>query len=238
MSEATEEPLILSALNDFLYCPRRCALHRIEGVWVDNAHTLTGMLAHEKADDPGYRENVDALGVVLRIERALPLFCRRLNLVGKGDIVEFHRNPSQMSHLTSGTSRGAAIPHPVDYKLGPKRKWDNDEVQLCAQAICLEEMLGVAVPAGSVYHVKSRHRRKVIFDQKLRVLTLRVIEEVRDLLEQETVPPAVLKPQCEGCSLNAVCMPELQAGARRMEAYREELFGRGAGWTKRPETQW
>jgi CRISPR-associated exonuclease Cas4 len=233
-----EDALQLRFLNDFLYCPRRCALHRIEGVWVDNAHTLSGTISHETADDPGYRQSVDALGVVLRIERALPLFCRKLNLIGKADIVEFHRDASQISDLRSQTSRGPAIPHPVDYKLGPKRKWDNDDVQLCAQAICLEEMLGVPVPAGSVYHVKSRHRRLVPFDPNLRLLTLRVIEQVRDLLAAGQVPPADLKPQCEGCSLHALCMPELQSGARRMDACREELFGRGIGSTQRPEIQW
>lgn len=254
-----QEPLILSALNDYLYCPRRCALHRIEGVWVENAHTLSGSIEHEHADDPGYRQNVDELGVVLRIERALPLYCRKLNLVGKGDIVEFHRNQSQISDIRSQRSdnkaqrsdlrsqssdssprstRGPAIPHPVDYKLGPKRKWDNDEVQLCAQGICLEEMLGVRVPAGSVYHVKSRHRRRVEFDANLRMLTLRTIEEVRDLLVGDVVPQAELRPQCEGCSLHRVCMPELAGRSRRMEACREELFGRGAGWTRRPEVEW
>lgn len=239
-----QEPLILSALNDYLYCPRRCALHRIEGVWVENAHTLSGVIEHEHADDPGYRQNVDELGVVLRIERALPLYCRKLNLVAKGDIVEFHRNESQRSDVKSQRSdvrsqgRGPAVPHPVDYKLGPKRKWDNDDVQLCAQGICLEEMMGVRVPAGSVYHVKSRHRRRVEFDANLRMLTLRTIEEVRDLLAGDVVPEAELRPQCEGCSLHRVCMPELAGRSRRMEACREELYGRGAGWTERPEVEW
>ena len=187
-------------------------------MWADNAHTLTGTIEHEHADDPGYRQNVDALGVVLRIERALPLYCRRLNLVGKGDIVEFHRDPAG----------GPAIPHPVDYKLGAKRKWDNDDVQLCAQAICLEEMLSVKAPAGSVYHVKSRHRRGVEFNANLRMLTLRTIEEVRDLLAGDIVPEAELRPQCEGCSLHAICMPELTVHSRRIEACRAELFGRGS----------
>ena len=194
-----DDPLQLRFLNDFLYCPRRCALHRIEGLWADNAFTLSGEIAHESADEAGYRQCVDALGTVLRIERALPLFCRALNLVGKADIVEFHRNPAG----------GPAIPRPIDYKLGRKRKWDNDDAQLCAQAICLEEMFAVAVPAGAVYHVATRRRREVPFTPQLRDLTLRTIEQIRDLLAAGQVPPAELRPQCQGCSMHSTCLPEL-----------------------------
>ena len=207
-----DDPLQLRFLNDYLYCPRRCALHRVEGLWSDNAFTLSGEIAHETADDPGYRQTVDALGTVLRIERALPLFSRRLNLVGKSDIVEFHRDPAG----------GPAIPRPVDYKLGKRRKWDNDDVQLCAQGMCLEEMLGVSVSAGAIYHVPTRRRREVPFTPELRLLTLRVIEEVRDLLAEQRVPAAVLRPQCQGCSMHATCLPELTQKPTSLE--------RAAGW--------
>jgi CRISPR-associated exonuclease Cas4 len=212
--ERAEEPLILSALNDFLYCPRRCALHRIEGLWHANAYTVAGELAHQAADDPGYRQTLDAAGGALRVERALPLYCRKLNLVGKADIVEFHADPAG----------GPAIPMPVDYKLGPRRKWDNDDVQLCAQAICLEEMFAVPVPAGAVYHVASRRRRAVDFTPPLRLLTLRTIEDVRDLLAAGAVPPAELRPQCEGCSMHGVCLPELTGDSNKMERHHRRLF--------------
>jgi CRISPR-associated exonuclease Cas4 len=209
-----EEPLILSVLNDYLYCPRRCALHRIEGLWQDNAFTVSGVLAHESADDPGYRQYLDSAGSPLRIERALPLFCRKLNLAGKADIVEFHADPCG----------GPAIPLPVDYKLGRRRKWDNDDVQLCAQAICLEEMFAVAVPQGAVYHVATRRRRPVRFTPELRDLTLRTTEAVRDLLAEGAVPPAVLKPQCEGCSMHSSCLPELTQSPEALDRHYAKLF--------------
>lgn len=194
MNMDPQDPVPISALNDYLYCTRRCALHRIDGWWQDNAHTVSGTIAHEIADDPGYRET--AAGA--RIERALPLFSRKLNLVGKADIVEFWPGAD-----------GTAVPLPVDYKLGKRRKWDNDDVQLCAQALCLEEMLGTAVPRGAVYHVKTHRRREVIFDAALRHLTLQTLIAVRQLLDLAALPPAAIRPQCNGCSMHQVCVPEI-----------------------------
>jgi len=211
-----DDPVQLRLLNDFLYCPRRCYLHRVEGLWEDNVHTIEGTQGHEICDDPGYRQTVDALGTILRIERALPLFSHRLNLIGKGDIVEFHRNPSG----------GPAVPKPVDYKRGPKRKWENDDVQLCAQGICLEEMFGVAVPAGAVYHVTSKRRREVPFTSELRLLTLRTIEDVRDIIAGGTIPQPELRPQCDGCSMRKHCLPELTNVTRKLDKAHAALFCR------------
>ena len=188
------EPLPLSALNHFTYCPRRCALIHIEGVFVENAFTLEGSQAHEHADTPGY-ENIAGVRTV----RALPLFARKLGLVGKADIVEFR----------------AGVPYPVDYKRGQRKKWDNDDVQLCAQALCLEEMFEVVVPGGAIFHGASKRRRDVVFDDSIRTLTLGTIQRVRNLFERREIPGAVLKPQCEGCSLHEICMPELAAGDMR-----------------------
>ncbi|MCL4743534.1 MAG: CRISPR-associated protein Cas4 [Phycisphaerales bacterium] len=227
-----DDPLILSALNDYLYCPRRCALHRLEGIWTDNAHTVRGALAHRTADHPGYRayeESAQAAtptppgapgapATLVRVERAVPLFSRRHNLIGKADIVEFRR----------AAGGEALVPLPVDYKLGPRRKWDNDDVQLCAQALCLEDMLGLpegGVQCGAVYHVRTRRRRPVEFTPALRGLTLRTIDAVRALLASGIVPAAVLKPQCEGCSIRAVCVPELTVSARSLDAAHAALFG-------------
>lgn len=212
-----DDPLPLRLLNDYLYCPRRCALHQIEGVWVANAFTVSGELAHQNADDPGYRQYLAGAGAsptLLRAERALSLYCRRLNLSGKADIVEFHKDPGG----------GPAVPLPVDYKLGKKRKWDNDDAQLCAQALCLEEMFGVPVPAGAIYHVSTRRRRAVAFAPALRDLTLRTIDSIRDLLASRNVPPAELKPQCEGCSLHGVCMPEITGITDSLSRAHDSLF--------------
>ncbi len=206
------DPVSISALNDFLYCNRRCALHRLDALWVDNAWTVSGTLAHEHADDPGYRQTAEGA----RIERALPLFSQKLGLVGKADIVEFRAQAD-----------GREIPLPVDYKLGKRKKWDNDDVQLCAQALCLEEMIGVSVPKGAIFHVKTKRRREVVFTEALRKLTMDTIDNVRALMLADTVPPAALKPQCDGCSLHSLCVPELTGRSRALDAAYAELFAPG-----------
>ena len=214
-----DDPLILSSLNDYLYCARRCALHRLEGIWEANAHTVAGDIAHEMADDPGYRQTAQGA----RIERALPLFSLRLNLIGKADIVEF-RVAQGDSPVARAPGKAVEAPLPVDYKHGPRRKWDNDDVQLCAQALCLEEMFGTPVPCGAVYHVKTRRRRAVEFTPALRELTLQTIADVRQLLAGTAIPAAVLKPQCEGCSLRRTCLPELTGSPHSLDAAFAELF--------------
>lgn len=198
----------VSAVNQYLYCRRRCALIHCEGVFTDNAYTLEGRFAHENADVPGVEERDG-----VRIVRALPLFNRRLGLTGKADVVEFHR-----------LSGGGEQPFPIDYKRGPRKQWDNDDAQLCAQALCLEEMLGREVPAGAVFHAASKRRRDVAFSSELRAMTEKAITDVRGLLASGIVAPAVLQPRCEGCSLKAVCLPELAAQPARSRRYLAELF--------------
>ncbi len=206
------DPVPIAAINDYLYCARRCALHRLDALWRDNAWTVAGTLAHEHADDPGYRQTAEGA----RIERALPLFSARLGLIGKADIVEFWPQPD-----------GSNVPLPVDYKLGKRRKWNNDEAQLCAQALCLEDMLGVSVPKGAIYHVKTRRRREVLFSPELRALTLEAARQVHLQMLTEELPEARLAPQCDGCSVRAVCMPELACGRGPIEAAYKDLFERG-----------
>lgn len=178
----------LSALNHFLYCPRRCALIHVEGVFVENAYTVEGSMLHEAADTPGYE-----VAARVRVVRALPVFSFQLGLSGRADIVEFHND----------------VPLPVEYKRGKRKQWDNDDVQLCAQALCLEEMLDCDVPGGAVFHAATRRRRTVDFNSELRALTLRTIASVRELVEQKRLPLPVLAPQCEGCSMHGICLPEL-----------------------------
>jgi len=203
------EPVMISALNQYVFCPRRCALMHVEGIWSDNEHTTIGALLHDHTDAPGYETDGD-----VTVLRALPLFSSQHGLVGKADIVEMR----------------AGIPVPVEYKKGKRRRFDNDDIQLCAQALCLEEMFGVAVTEGSIYHAASKRRRQVVLDDKLRCETQQTIEAVRRLLAEERVPPAVLKPRCDGCSLRAVCLPELtgaKASRPRQEQYQRDLYGEG-----------
>jgi CRISPR-associated exonuclease Cas4 len=188
MADMECEPVMISALNQFIFCPRRCALMHIEGIWRDNEHTRIGSLLHDHSDTPGYETAGD-----VTVLRALPLYSHRFRLVGKADIVE----------LQNGE------PVPVEYKKGRRRKFDNDEIQLCAQAFCLEEMFACEVPAGYIYHAASKRRREVLFDWRLREETERTIIAVREMLAAGVTPAAELKPRCDGCSLRRVCMPEL-----------------------------
>lgn len=191
MPDDEQEEVLLSALNHYLYCDRRCALIHIEGIFRENAFTTEGKLRHEEADTPGYASQPGA-----RVVRALPVFSRRLALSGTADIVEF---------------RGRT-PFPVEYKRGKRKQWDNDDIQLCGQALCLEEMFETGVPAGAIFHAASKRRREVHFNDELRARTQGAVKAVRDLLIKRVVPKARLRPQCDGCSLRPDCLPELDTG--------------------------
>jgi CRISPR-associated exonuclease Cas4 len=198
----------LSALNDLLFCERRCFLHRVEGVWVENVHTTAGTLDHRRVHAA---RDADAGGV--RTARGLPLVSHRLRLSGVSDLVEFLPNPGRPD-----------TPFPVEYKRGKRRRWDNDEVQLCAQAICLEEMLGVAVPVGAIFHVKSKRRRDVMFTPALRKQTEDTVTRLHLLLGTRTAPPPVVHPKCRQCSLYRLCMPELLAAPAAYRRAAANLF--------------
>jgi len=194
----------LSLLNDFLFCPRRAALKEIEGQRAANVHTLIGDLAHEHADLPGYEV---AKGVTLL--RALPVWSERLGLSGKCDIVERHPD-------------GVLVP--VEYKKSKRRAFENDDVQLCAQALCLEEIFRAKIAQGAVFHAASKRRRDVAFTSDLRNRTEAAIRELHALFASGRVPPAVLKPACEGCSLKQVCMPEITSLPPRLATVESHLF--------------
>jgi CRISPR-associated exonuclease Cas4 len=194
----------IGSLNDLLFCPRRCALHRIEGLWAENVATIEGSLAHKRVHADPADEETSAGG---RVVRGLWLRSDRLRLVGIADLVEFRPEP-----------------YPVEYKRGKRRRWDNDDVQLCAQALCLEEMLGRPVPRGAVFHVRSKRRRELEFDVHLRQMTEEAAARLHQLIQAGEVPPPILHPKCQQCSLHAVCMPELISAPARYRSAAEALF--------------
>lgn len=198
------DPLPLSLLNDFLYCTRRAALKVVEGWRQANEHTARGDIVHEHSDLAGYEV---VKGVTLL--RALPVWSERLGLNGKCDIVEQHPDGSL---------------YPVEFKVGRRRQWENDDAQLCAQALCLEEMFNVSIPRGAVFHADSKRRREVQFSAELRALTRQTIHDLHALLATGAVPPAVFKPACEDCSLFDVCLPKATAGAHRASRLAQALF--------------
>jgi CRISPR-associated exonuclease Cas4 len=205
----------LSALNALLYCERRAALRHLDMLYVHNEHTRGGDLLHRRSDRAGYERRKG-----VRTERGLWIASRRLRLYGRADLVEFHRPPG----VKRGQARPDDVPLPVEYKHGKKRRWENDEVQLCAQALCLEEMLGRPVPVGAIYHAKSKSRRDVPMSPELRGRTEQTVARLHELLEAGAVPPAVLKPRCRGCSLRGYCLPEAFGHPRRLALLQSALF--------------
>ncbi len=195
--------VMLSALQHFAFCPRQCALIHIEQAWSENIFTLRGLRVHETVHTPGH-EQIEA---EIRVERSLPLVSHRLRIKGIGDVVEF---------WADGT------PHPVEYKSGSRKVREADNIQLCAQALCLEEMLGCCVPSGSIFHHGSRRRRTIEMDQALRSRTLEVIEATRSLLQSEHLPPPVFDKRCQDCSLIESCMPEAISQFKRLAL--QDLF--------------
>jgi len=197
------EPVLISALEHYSYCPRQCALIHIEQTFDENIYTMRGHRAHERADAPTTRAE---RGV--RVERALPIWSRRLGISGRADVVEFHGD----------------VPYPVEYKVGTYREWAHEAAQVCAQALCLEEMLGRAVPAGAIFYVASRLRREVEFDAALRAEVEALIEQTRRLLAGGPLPPAPNDARCPKCSLVESCLPGVVVRPGRLRAYRARLF--------------
>ncbi|MDL1890764.1 CRISPR-associated protein Cas4 [Nitrospirales bacterium NOB] len=206
MSNDEEQDALIpiSSLNQYAYCPRRCALIHVEQTFDDNIYTMRGRDLHERTDQPmesGWEEGI-------RVERALPLWSKRLGLIGKADVVEFHGD----------------TPYPVEYKSGPRRQFDNDDLQVCAQAMCLEEMTGKEVPRGAIYHHSSRRRREVVFTSALRRQVEEAVVGTRQVLGSGTLPPPVNDRRCEHCSLRESCMPSVIGEQDRARVLVRGLF--------------
>lgn len=188
-----EDTVPVSALQHFLYCPRQCALIHIEQAWQENRQTAEGRLLHERADEP--RAEIRH-GV--RTVTGMPVFNPELGISGQADVVEFH------SHGSS------EVPYPVEYKRGKPKNHRADEVQICAQALCLEYMFRCRVDEGALYYGKVRHRNVVLFDENLRKLTNEVILDTRILLRSGKTPTAHYRSEiCDYCSLIDLCQPKI-----------------------------
>lgn len=202
-----EDALIIpvSAFNQFAYCPRRCALIHGEHEFADNLHTQRGTAGHERVDQL-HHEIKDGV----RVEFALPIWSDTLGLSGRCDVVEFHPD---------GTV------YPVEYKNGVKQKWFNDDLQLAAQVVCLEEMLGKRIEAGAIFHIQSRRRREVSMTPELRQSVATTTEAIRALLDAPQLPPPTSEVQrCRGCSMVDICQPEIVRAANRVRALADTLY--------------
>lgn len=197
------EPIPLSVLQHTVYCLRQAALIHLERLWEENRFTAEGRVMHVHADKPGSR-NVRGVRRVM----ALPLGSAALNISGTADMVEFH---------------GAdEVPYPVEFKRGKPKLHRADEVQLCAQALCLEEMTGKPVPEGALYYGETKRRVAVPFDEGLRHLTLDTIRLLAKVFASRTTPPPTLKKErCRACSLAEQCRPD--AVRRPARAWRRRM---------------
>ena len=186
----TEDQLLpLSALQHWLYCPRQCGLIHLEQAWAENKFTAEGRVLHHKA-----HEGADESKAGVRITRSMPVRSFSLGISGQCDIVEFHRN-------------GDVVP--VEYKRGKPKSHRADEVQLCAQAVCLEEMLGATVPGGFLFYGENRRRTPVEFDAALRQLVADTAAALHAMIDSRVTPLTDYDPRrCDACSLIDLCQPK------------------------------
>jgi CRISPR-associated exonuclease Cas4 len=193
-----DEGITISALQHFLYCDRQCALIHVERLWAESRSTAEGRILHTRTHEAGVENRPE-----VRIVRAMPLVNCALGIHGVADVVEFNGNAED------------AVAFPVEYKRGQPKAHRADEVQLCAQALCLEEMLGSSVPAGAIFYGKTRRRMNVSFDDSLRRLAIDTIGRVKDMIAQQRTPPAVYEQRkCDVCSLVDLCLPSRTGGVR------------------------
>ena len=215
--ESVEDTLVpVSALQHYLFCPRQCALIHVERLWAEDGKTAEGRILHERVDGgrPDRRRGV-------RTVRNLPIRSLALSVTGKADAVEFH-----------GTE--PTVPYPIEYKRGRPKAHRADEVQLCAQALCLEEMFGTPVVEGALFYGETRRRTVVAMDATLRRLTAETAIAVRAMIAADRTPPPIAMPGCKQCSLHDLCRPKRLERAPNVARW---LAGQLAGAERETEGQ-
>lgn len=200
--------LPLSALQHLAFCERQWALIHLEQQWAESRLTAEGRQLHERV----HEQESESRGEV-RISRGLRIRCLRLGLIGAADVVEFHREPD-----------GSEKPYPVEYKRGRPKPGRCDEVQLCAQALCLEEMLGSVIEHGAIYYGQPRRRHEVAFNSDLRCETEALAMRLHELQQSGRTPAAVYEKKCDRCSLMALCLPK--SASKRAALYLRQCVRR------------
>lgn len=201
-----EIEVLISAIEHYSYCPRQCALIHVEQSYDENVYTVRGNLVHERVD-----AGVDSVTQGVRSKRDVPLWSDRLLLRGKADLVEFHDDG----------------PYPIEYKVGKRNNQSGNthvDLQLCAQALCLEEMTGQTVAKGAIFYHRTRRRHEVLFDDALRDRTVRVIEAIRSQLTAQALPVAPNDARCRNCSLWNICLPSVIGEPARLRGLQGALF--------------
>jgi CRISPR-associated exonuclease Cas4 len=213
----TEELLPLSGIQHFMFCRRQWALIHVENQWNDNVLTIEGHLLHARADDPFFTETRN--DVV--ISRSIPVASYRLGLSGICDVVEFTRAETGVQ-LPERT--GYYQPVPIEYKRGRPKQEPVDAVQLCAQAVCLEEMLSVEIPQGYLYYAQTRHRELVVLENNLRTLVEDLAKEMHGYFKRGYTPAVKISKSCRSCSLAEICLPQLEGKKQKASFYIQEYL--------------
>ncbi len=208
-----DDLLPLSAIQHMAFCDRQCALIHIEQIWSENLLTAKGRIFHDKVHDASTTAGCDLI-----VRRGVRFTSRRLGLSGIADVVEFHRCGEDAGCPLSGED-GRWNPYPVEYKRGRPKAGNCDCVQLCAQAMCLEEMLDVSISKGALFYGQTRRRKDVTLDEQLRSETREIAGRLHLLIRSGRTPQASPAPRCKHCSLADLCMPEQTAGKQRVSDY-------------------
>jgi len=220
-----DECLPISALQHYVFCRRQCALIHIENVWDENRLTAEGQILHEKV----HSQDAESRGDI-RIVRALRLRSIRLGLIGIADVVEFQKqSPEEVVDSTGSFGEIKGSPGlwkatPIEYKRGKQKSDHCDEVQLCAQAICLEEMLGFSILEGFIFYGAVRRRHCVDLLTALRDETETVCRDLHEFLSRRMTPRAVYEKKCDSCSLLNLCMPESAGGGKSVSRYMARIL--------------
>jgi CRISPR-associated exonuclease Cas4 len=208
--------LQLSGIQHFLYCRRQWALIHVENQWAENERTMDGNFFHKNAHNGLQRERRGDLLIV----RSMYIHSRELGISGQCDIVEFHRSDHGVS---LNDTEGLWIPYPIEYKRGHKKPDIYDEAQVCAQAICLEEMYFCQIPEGAIFYGEDRRRERIIFSEELRRKVRDTVSAMHDVYRRGVTPKAHRRKGCNACSLKDICLPELESSAT-VEQYMKSLL--------------
>lgn len=206
MNYSEDDLLMLSALQHLIFCERQCAFIHIEQLWIENKFTAEGRIMHNRV----HKEDSESRGNI-RTEFGVSLRSLRLGITGQADVVEFHHCKSESGKYWQ--------PFPVEYKRGRPKKDNSDKVQLCAQAICLEEMLYIEIPCGALYYGKNRRRQDVEFTSDLRAETANTAKRLHELIDSGVTPKPVYSKKCENCSFEESCMPKSLEKVRSVKDY-------------------
>jgi CRISPR-associated exonuclease Cas4 len=212
MHDYSEDELLpLSGIQHFAFCERQWGLIHVESQWVENLRTAEGRLLHQRVDDPYYTESRGDIRTI----RSVPLVSRKLGLFGVADVIEILKTPGEGSGIRYSI---------VEYKRGKPKPDERDDVQLCAQALCLEEMLSIRLDYGYMYYGETKHRHRVLFDEPLRGKVKELARRMHELHAKGETPPATKGKHCKNCSLIDICVPKLAISKNKAKLYLDKIL--------------